>query len=148
MSSSRTIKIPAYLYSEKFLEYISEYANRFIKNNGFGRWIKEYQYMESKNQFSAKYLQKEYIKIITEQSNLDFQRKQAVYFCCVYAHDDVKHYYDDVTNFKWKVCVITGETAVDDDDDELIDLEYSEALQICDAMNDEAEEDLFVIKRM
>ena len=51
-------------------------------------------------------------------------------------------------SYLYKICVITGEIAVDEDDDEYIELYYDEATQICKSLNEEAEEELFVIKRM
>ena len=53
-----------------------------------------------------------------------------------------------IDSYLYKICVITGETAVDEDDDEYIELSYDEASQICKALNEEAEEELFIIKKM
>lgn len=148
MTISKSKKLPTYLFSDKFLEFIEKHTSEFMMSDGFGRWIHEYQDMEAKGQFEAEYLRGEYIKILVNQSCLDFQRKQAVYACCIYAHDDIKAFYADNSNFLWKICVITGETATDEDGDEYIELSFDEASQICKALNTEAEENLFLIKRM
>ena len=47
----------------------------------------------------------------------------------------------------YDIRVITGELAYDDDDDPYTDLTYEEATQIVKALNEEAEEELFVMKR-
>ena len=79
---------------------------------------------------------------------LGFIREQAIYYIGVYAQDAAQAYYDSMDSYLYKICVITGEIAVDEDDDEYIELSYDEATQICKSLNEEAEEELFVIKRM
>jgi hypothetical protein len=50
--------------------------------------------------------------------------------------------------YLYKIVIVTGETAVDDDDDEYTELEYDEAVEICKSLNEEAEEELFFVKCM
>ena len=130
----------------QFLKFAEIYANRFMLNDGFGRWIVEYQDMENRGMFEPAALRREYIKIILERSYLDFQREQAVYTICVNAEYATKAFLD---NQKAAYCIVTttGEIATDDDDEPYSDLSQAEAKQICDSLNEEAEEIIFKIRR-
>ena len=132
----------------QFLKFIDVYAKRFIANNGFGRWLHEYKDMEARGLFKPTILKALYIKILKDEFRLSFVREQAVYYIGVSAQEAAEAYYKAREMYLYKITVITGETAVDDDDDEYTELEYDEAVEICKALNEEAEEELFFVKRM
>lgn len=130
----------------QFLKFASMYANKFIMNDGFGRWIVEYQDMENKGMFEPTVLRQEYIKIILNRSTIDFQREQAIYHICVNAECATEAYIDN-KNALYCIVTTTGEIAEDDDDEPYKDLSHDEAKQICDSLNEEAEEIIFKIKK-
>ena len=132
----------------QFLKFIEVYAKRFIANNGFGRWLYEYKDMEARGLFKPTILKALYIKILKGEFRLSFIREQAIYYIGVSAQEAAEAYYKARETYLYKITVITGETAVDDYDDEYTELEYDEAVEICKALNDEAEEELFFVKRM
>ena len=141
-------KIPEVVNKPIFLKFVEHYYKVFRSQNGFGRWLHEYEDMEKRGLFKPNILKALYIKILTNTFYLGFIREQAVYFICVYAQDAAQAYYDSMDSYLYKICVITGETAVDDDGDEYVELFYDEASQICKSLNEEAEEELFIIKKM
>jgi len=143
----KAIKIPEVVYHPQFLKFIDYYAKAFIARKGFGRWIKEYQDMEERGLFAPKALRLFYIQILGNTCKLDFQREQAVWVICFHAREAAEAYIDERINSLYDIHVITGELAYDDDDDPYIDLTYEEATQIVKALNEEAEEELFVMKR-
>jgi len=140
-------KIPEIIYHPQFLKFVDYYAKAFIKKRGFGRWLKEYQDMEAKGLFAPRVLRLFYIQILGNTFKLDFQREQAVWYICCLAKDAAETYVDEKINALYDIHVITGELAYDDDDDPYTDLTYEEATQIVKALNEEAEEELFVMKR-
>ena len=123
--------IPDVIDKPQFLKFVEVYAKKFRANNGFGRWLHEYQE-----------------KILQDNFHLGFIREQAIYYIGVFAQDAAEAYYKTREAYLYKITIITGETAVDDDNDEYTELEYDEAVEICKALNDEAEEELFFVKRM
>lgn len=140
-------RINIVIKNPQFLKFAGIYANKFIMNDGFGRWIVEYQDMENKGMFEPDIIRREYIKIILDQSNLDFQREQAIYHIGVDAECATKAYLDN-KNALYCIVTTTGEIAEDDDDEPYKDLSHDEAKQICDSLNEEAEEIIFkVIKQ-
>ena len=131
----------------QFLKFIDYYAKAFIKRKGFGRWLKEYRDMEKQGLFAPRVLRLLYIKIINGTSELDFQREQAVWDICCSAKNATNAYIDEQENSLYDIVVITGEIAYDDDDDPYTNLTYEEATQIVKALNEEAEEELFIMKK-
>ena len=142
-----TVKLPEVVYHPQFLKFIDYYAKAFIKRRGFGRWLKEYQDMEKQGLFAPRVLRLFYIQILGNTFKLDFQKEQAVWDICCCARDAAEAYIDERINVLYDIRVITGELAYDDDDDPYTDLTYEEAIQIVKALNEEAEEELFVMKR-
>lgn len=98
--------------------------------------------------FKPAIIRDQYIKMLKDQFYLGYIKGTAFWYIGVYAQEAAEKYYDNVDSYLYKICVITGETAVDEDDDEYIELSYDEASQICKALNEEAEEELFIIKKM
>lgn len=131
-----------------FLKFIEHYTAEFKANNGFGRWLHEYQDLENLGMFKPAIVRDQYIKMLKGQFALGFIRGTAFWYIGVYAQDAAEAYYASIDTSLYKICVITGEIALDEDDDEYIELSYDEANQICKALNEEAEEELFIVKRM
>lgn len=140
-------KIPEVVYTPQFLKFVEYYTKVFKARQGFGRWLKEYQDMDAKGLFAPKILRLFYIQILGDTFKLDFQREQAVWDICCNARDAAEAYIDEKINALYDIRVITGELAYDDDDDPYTDLTYEEATQIVKALNEEAEEELFIMKR-
>lgn len=63
--------------SPAFLKFLDIYAKRFIANNGFGRWLHEYQDMQARGLFKPIILRELYKKILTNTFCLGFIREQA-----------------------------------------------------------------------
>ena len=145
--ANKTVKLPEVVYHPQFLKFIDYYAKAFIKRRGFGRWLKEYQDMEKQGLFAPRVLRLFYIQILGNTFKLDFQKEQAVWDICCCAKDAAEACIDERINALYDIRVITGELAYDDDDDPYTDLTYEEATQIVKYLNEEAEEELFVMKR-
>ena len=143
----KSSKIPEAIYHPQFLKFVEYYAKAFKQRRGFGRWLKEYQDMDAKGLFAPRVLRLFYIQILGNTFRLDFQREQAVWDICCCALSATESYVDERENALYDIHVITGELAYDDDDDPYTDLTYEEATQIVKALNEEAEEELFVMKR-
>lgn len=143
-----TYKISDVIYKPMFLKFVEHYAKKFRARNGYGRWLHEYQDLENRGMFKPAIIRDQYIKMLKDQFYLGYIKGTAFWYIGVYAQEAAEKYYDNVDSYLYKICVITGETAVDEDDDEYIELSYDEASQICKALNEEAEEELFVIKKM
>lgn len=141
-------QIPDVIDKPQFLKFVEVYTKKFRANNGFGRWLHEYQDMEARGLFKPAIIKALYKKILQDNFHLGFIREQAVYYIGVFAQDAAEAYYKTCDAYLYKITIITGETAVDDDDDEYTELEYNEAIEICKALNEEAEEELFFVKRM
>lgn len=141
-------KIPDVIDKPQFLKFVEVYAKKFRANNGFGRWLHEYQDMEARGLFKPTIIKALYKKILQDKFYLGFIREQAIYYIGVFAQDAAEAYYKAREDYLYKIVIITGETAVDDDDDEYTELEYDEAVEICKSLNEEAEEELFFVKRM
>lgn len=141
-------KIPDILYSPVFLKFVEYYTKKFKAQNGYGRWLHEYKDLEEKGLFTPSIVRDQYIKMLTGNFRLGYIRGTAFWYIGVYAQDAAEAYITEADSFLYKICVITGEIALDEDDDEYIELSYDEAKQICKSLNDEAEEELFIIKRM
>lgn len=142
------MKIPDIINTPVFLKFVDVYIKKFKANNGFGRWLYEYKDMDSKGLFKPNIIRALYIRVLLGTFNLGFIRQQAVYYIGVYAQDAAEAYRKSQESYLYKIIVITGETAVDEDDEEYVNLEYDEAKEICKYLNEEAEEELFLVKRM
>lgn len=140
--------IPDVLYSPIFLKFVEHYYKKFRAQNGYGRWLHEYKDLENRGMFKPAIIKDQYIKMLKGQFCLGYIRGTAFWWIGVSAQEAAEAYHDNVDSYLYKICVITGETAVDEDDDEYIELSYDEATQICKALNEEAEEELFIVKRM
>lgn len=136
----KTVEIPQVIYTDQFLRFVAVYANRFKATNGYGRWLAEYRRMDEQGMFKPEKLRELYIKILDGSNTLSYIYWDAVHYICVQALDAAKTF--ALTN-SFEIRVITGEIAFNDGDEELKDLSMEEALAICKAMNDEAEELLF-----
>lgn len=136
----KTVEIPQVIYTDQFLKFVAVYANRFKATNGYGRWLAEYKRMDEHGWFKPEKLRELYIDILKDTSTLSYIYWDAVHYICVQALDAAKTF--ALTN-SFEIRVITGEIAFNDGDEELKDLSMEEALAICNAMNDEAEELLF-----
>lgn len=142
-------QIPDVIDKPQFLKFVEVYAKKFRAQNGFGnRWLHEYQDMENRGLFKPTIIKALYKKILEDKFYLGFIREQAIYYIGVYAQDAAEAYYKAREDYLYRIVLVTGETAVDDDDDEYTELEYDEAVEICKALNEEAEEELFFVKRM
>lgn len=136
----KAVEIPEVIYTDQFLRFVAVYANKFRATKGFGRWLVEYKRMDEQGMFKPERLRELYIKILGGSNTLSFIYWEAVYYICIQALDAAKAF--AISN-SFEIRVITGEIAFNDDDEGLKDLSMEEALAICKAMNDEAEEHLF-----
>lgn len=128
-----------------FLKFVEHYFKQFKYGKyhlGLGKWTHEWQDMEDHGLFELHNIRALYIRMLNDTFTLGFIKSEPIWHICGMAVDATNDYYRAL----YKICVITGETAVDDDGDEYIELTYDEAKQICKSLNDEAEEELFVIK--
>lgn len=136
----KTVEIPQVVYTNQFLKFVAVYANRFKATNGYGRWLAEYRRMDEHGWFKPEKLRELYIKILDGSNTLSYIYWDAVHYICIQALDAAKAF---ALSNSFEIRVITGEIAVNDDDEELTDLSMEEAISICNAMNEEAEELLF-----
>lgn len=136
----KTVEIPRVIYTDQFLRFVAVYANKFKATNGYGKWLVEYKRMDESGWFKPEKLRELYIDILKDTSTLSYIYKDAVHYICIQALDAAKAF-ASVNSFD--IRVITGEIAVNDDDEELTGLSMEEAINICNAMNEEAEELLF-----
>ena len=136
----KAVEIPEVIYTDQFLRFVVVYVNKFRATNGYGRWLAEYKQMDEQGMFKPEKLRELYIKILDGSNTLSYIYWDAVHYICIQALDAAKAF--ALTN-SFEIRVITGEIAFNDDDEELKDLSMEEALTICKAMNDEAEELLF-----
>lgn len=137
----KTVEIPQVIYTDQFLKFVAIYANRFKATNGYGRWLAEYKRMDEQGMFKPEKLRELYIdNILKDTSTLSYIYWDAVHYICIQALDAAKAF---ASANSFDVRVITGEIAVNDDDEELTGLSMEEAISICNAMNEEAEELLF-----
>lgn len=140
-------RINSIIKHPQFIKFVGIYAKRFKQNRGYGRWLKEYQDADANGQFEPTALRKHYINILLNRDDINFQYKCAVYRICVLAEDAAKSYIEIRVKALYSIIVFTGELAYDDDDDPYVDLSYDEATEICKLLNEEAEEELFKIKK-
>lgn len=136
----KTVEIPRVIYTDQFLRFVAVYANRFKATNGYGRWLAEYRRMDEHGWFKPEKLRELYTDILKHTSVLSFIYWDAVHCICTQALDAAKVF---ASANSFDVRVITSEIAVNDDNEELTGLSMEEAISICNAMNEEAEELLF-----
>lgn len=136
----KAVEIPEVIYTDQFLRFVAVYANRFKATNGYGRWLAEYKRMDEQGMFKPEKLRELYIKILDGSNTLSYIYWDAVHYICIQALDAAKAF---ASANSFDVRVITGEIAVNDNDEELTCLSMEEAISICNAMNEEAEELLF-----
>ena len=133
-------EIPQIINTSQFLRFAAVYANKFKANKGYGRWLTEYERMDKANMFKPENIREQYIKILNGTSRLSYIYWDAIHHIGIQALYATKAF---VSANSFEIRVITGEIAFDDNDEELTDLSLEEALSICKAMNEEAEELLF-----
>ena len=137
----KAVEIPQVVYTNQFLRFVEYYAKEFKKYNGYGKyWLKEWTRMEENGMFKPEKLRELYIKMLDGSNTLSYIYWNAVHCICIQALDAAKAF--ALTN-SFEIRVITGDIAFNDNDEELEGLSMEEALAICKAMNDEAEELLF-----
>lgn len=138
----KAVEIPKIIYTSQFLRFVAVYANKFKAANGHGRWLAEYRRMDEQGMFKPEKLRDLYVEILDGSSTLTYIYWDAVHYICIQALDAAKAFALDNS---FEVRIITGEIAFNDDGEELKDLSIEEALAICKAMNNEAEELLFKV---
>lgn len=139
----RVVEIPAAIHTNQFLRFLAYYAKEFKANNGYGKyWLKEWTRMEEWGMFKPEKLRELYIKILDGTNTLTYIYWDVVASIGAQALDATKALISTAT---YDIRIITGEIAVNDDDEELLGLSIDEAVFICDAMNEEAEELLFKV---
>ena len=131
-----------------FLKFVEYYLNVWLNHSGWGRWLHEYTEMKEQGIFKPKVIKALYIKELKGTLHMGFIKEEPIHYVGLSALDATSLYYNTQQETLYKICVITGEIAEDDDGDLYIELAYEEAKQICKALNDEAEEELFKIKKM
>lgn len=136
----KTVEIPQVIYTDQFLRFVAIYANKFKANKGYGRWLAEYEHMDKADMFKPENIREQYIKILNGTSRLSYIYWDAIHHIGIQALDATKAF---VSADSFEIRVITGEIAFDDNDEELTGLSMEEAISICNAMNEEAEELLF-----
>ena len=140
---AKAVEIPAVVYTDQFLRFLAYYAKEFKANNGYGKyWLKEWTRMEEQGMFKPEKLRELYIKILDGSNTLTYIYWEAVHCICTQALNAANVFISTTT---YDIRVITGEIAVNDDDEELMGLSMDEAVFICNAMNEEAEELLFKV---
>lgn len=136
----KLVEIPDDIRTDQFLRFVDIYAKKFKASNGYGKWLAEYKLMESHAMFYPETLRRLYIDIIRDEFKYSYIVKDAVNYICSQALRAVKAF---VKVNSFEIRVITGEIAYNDDDEELANLSFEEAVSICKSMNEEAEELLF-----
>lgn len=120
--------------TQAFLDKLQKRATEFKSTNGFGRWLKEYQNMEADGLFEPVALKNLYIDYLKDKFEYGYMYLSAVKYIATLAYDDTVQY---LANSDF--CIMTNEGEIAKDDDyELIELEFCEALDICKAINDDA----------
>ena len=138
----KAVEIPKIIYTNQFLRFVGIYANEFKASNGYGRWLAEYKRMDERGWFKPEKLRELYVDILKDTSTLSYIYWNAVHYICIQALSATKTF---ASSSSFDIRVITGEIAFNDDGEELKDLSIEEALAICKAMNNEAEEFLFKV---
>lgn len=126
----------------KFIENLTLYTNIFKRNAGYGRWLAEYQRMEADGFFKPENMRLLYIEILNDRSELNFIYDDAIYYISTKAFDATVSYFDSTY---CEIRLITGEIAETEQGEPLQYLSVLEAWVLCTQMNEEAEEELFIV---
>ena len=141
--SLKTIKLPPEIRTGQFLKFVSLYAKQFKANNGYDKWLVEYQEMDKLHWFDTPMILRDiYIDILLNNSTQPYIIRDAVYYICTQALEAAKAL---LSRQLFDIRLITGEIALDDNDNELTGLLFENATTLCKTMNDEAEEILFKV---
>lgn len=139
--SLKTVKLPQEIRTSQFLKFVRLYAKQFKANNGYGKWLAEYQEMDKLHWFDTPNILRDiYIDILLNTSTQPYIIRDAVYYICTQALEATRVL---LSQRLFAICLITGEIALDDNDNELTGLSFENATTLCKVMNDEAEEILF-----
>lgn len=139
--SLKAKKLSQEIRTSQFLKFVGFYAKRFKANNGYGKWLAEYQEMDRLHWFDTPTILRDiYIDILLSNSTQPYIIRDAVYYICTQALEATKAL---LSQQLFAICLITGEIALDDNDNELTGLSFEKATALCKTMNDEAEEILF-----
>lgn len=131
MSRSKTLVIA----TDAFLDKLDEYSKRFKQQNGFGRWLKEYEDMDTQGLFEPTEVRRLYVEYIRGEFPYGYIYSAAIYYIAVMAYDDTVSY---LNNNEFCILNNDGSDYIDEDGDELTDLEFSEAISICKSINNDA----------
>lgn len=138
--------------TDTFLKFTGIYARKFIEQKGFGKWLAEYQQMQMLGQFEPKVLRSMYVAILQNKFTQSFIIKQAVYYICSQAQDATIIAEMKEEERRSKLYAIFNTlilcVAQDEDGEDLVDLEKDEANMICEAMNDEALDEIYKVIKM
>lgn len=138
--------------TDTFLKFTGFYARKFIAQKGFGKWLAEYQQMEVLGQFEPKVLRSMYVAILQNKFTQSFIIKQAVYYICSQAQDAtiIAEMKEEEKRSKLYAVfnTLTLCVAQDEDNEDLVDLEKDEANMICEAMNEEALDEIYKVIKM
>lgn len=139
--SIKTVKLPQEIRTSQFLKFVRLYAKQFKANNGYGKWLAEYQEMDKLYWFDTPTILRDiYIDILLNNSTQPYIIRDAAYYICTQALEATRAL---LSQRLFAICLITGEIALDDNDNELTGLSFENATTLCKTMNDEAEEILF-----
>lgn len=141
--SLKAKKLPQEIRTGQFLKFVKLYAKRFKANNGYGKWLVEYQEMDKLHWFDTPNILRDiYIDILLDTSTQPYIIRDAIYYICTQALEATKAL---LSRQLFDIRLITGEIALDDNDNELTGLSLEKATALCKTMNDEAEEILFKV---
>ena len=139
--SLKIVKLPQEIRTSQFLKFVKLYAKQFKANNGYGKWLAEYQEMDRLHWFDTPTILRDiYIDILLNNSTRPYIIRDAVYYICTQALEAAKAL---LSRQLFDIRLITGEIALDDNGNELTGLSFENATILCKVMNDEAEEILF-----
>ena len=127
----------------QFLKFIEHYVKEFKETNGYGRWLAEYERMSQTGMLKPENIREQYISILNKTSKLSYIYWDAINCIGIQAFDATKAFMS--INSSYEIRTISDKIVIDDSDEELSDLSLEEALSICKAMNEEAEELLFKV---
>lgn len=125
-----------------WIRHDGSYAKWRKNHRGYGRWLNEYRLMDAQGMFTPERLQELYKPILMDTSKLPYIQWDAVNYICSRAQQMSEQF---IIHQTYEIRIITGELALDDNDRELTGLSLNSALKLRNAMNEEAEEELFVV---
>lgn len=118
-----------------FLNKVQKYVDKFKQSNGFGKWLKEYERMDKNGLFEPTKVRKLYIDYLEDSFLYGYIQLSAIHYIAVQAFDETAQI---LANSEFCIMTNEGGIYVDEDGDEVTELEFSEALDICKAINDDA----------